>query len=52
LFYVGFDKKIENVSHHTLFFDSDFDLHAKEIYDKPQWPTNPLFYAKFFLYNR
>jgi phytoene desaturase len=47
LFYVGFDKKIENVSHHTLFFDTDFDLHAKEIYDDPQWPTDPLFYANF-----
>jgi phytoene desaturase len=47
LFYVGFDKKIENVCHHTLFFDTDFDLHAKEIYDNPQWPTDPLFYANF-----
>jgi phytoene desaturase len=47
LFYVGFDKKIENVSHHTLFFDSDFEKHAEEIYDEPQWPSNPLFYANF-----
>jgi phytoene desaturase len=47
LFYVGFDKKIKNASHHTLFFDSDFDTHAKEIYDNPQWPTDPLFYANF-----
>jgi len=47
LFYVGFDKKIENVSHHTLFFDTDFDAHAKEIYDTPKWPTDPLFYANF-----
>lgn len=47
LFFVGFDKKIENVSHHTLFFDTDFDAHAKEIYDNPQWPKDPLFYANF-----
>ena len=47
LFYVGFDKKIENVSHHTLFFDSDFEAHAKDIYDNPKWPENPLFYASF-----
>lgn len=47
LFYVGFDKKIKNVSHHTLFFDTDFDAHAKEIYDNPMWPTDPLFYANF-----
>ena len=47
LFYVGFDKKVKNVSHHTLFFDTDFDLHAVEIYDQPKWPTAPLFYANF-----
>lgn len=47
LFYVGFDKKLQNVSHHTLFFDSSFENHAKEIYDDPSWPENPLFYASF-----
>jgi phytoene desaturase len=47
LFYVGFDKKIENVSHHTLFFDTEFDVHAKDIYDDPKWPEKPLFYASF-----
>ncbi|UBZ09879.1 phytoene desaturase [Leeuwenhoekiella palythoae] len=47
LFYVGFDKKLEHVNHHTLFFDTDFDKHAIEIYDKPKWPDAPLFYANF-----
>lgn len=47
LFYVGFDKKIENVTHHSLFFDVDFDVHAEAIYDHPKWPENPLFYASF-----
>ncbi|WP_396150530.1 phytoene desaturase family protein [Flavobacterium sp.] len=47
LFYVGFDKKIENVEHHTLFFDVSFDKHAEAIYDKPSWPDEPLFYASF-----
>ncbi|PTX42246.1 phytoene desaturase [Christiangramia gaetbulicola] len=47
LFYVAFDKKIKNVSHHTLFFDSNFEDHAKDIYDDPRWPDNPLFYASF-----
>ncbi len=47
LFYVGFDKKLKNVSHHNLFFDTDFEQHATEIYDTPQWPTEPLFYANF-----
>jgi len=47
LFYVGFDKKIEKVAHHTLFFDVDFDVHAEAIYDDPKWPDEPLFYASF-----
>ena len=47
LFYVGLNKKVKNVSHHTLFFDVDFDTHAKTIYDTTQWPEEPLFYANF-----
>ena len=47
LFYVGFNKKLKNVEHHTLFFDTDFDVHAKDIYDDPRWPDEPLFYASF-----
>ncbi|REE79874.1 phytoene desaturase [Lutibacter oceani] len=47
LFYVGFNKKIKNVCHHTLFFDTDFDKHAIDIYDTPKWPKEPLFYASF-----
>jgi phytoene desaturase len=47
LFYVGFNKKLKNVSHHTLFFDTDFDEHAKDIYDNKKWPEKPLFYASF-----
>ena len=45
LFYVGLNKKIPGVTHHSLFFDTDFGVHGKEIYDNPQWPSNPLFYA-------
>ncbi|MGB1448980.1 MAG: phytoene desaturase family protein [Flavobacteriaceae bacterium] len=47
LFFVGLDKKVKNVSHHTLFFDVDFDAHAADIYDQPKWPKEPLFYANF-----
>jgi phytoene desaturase len=47
LFFAGFNKKLENVTHHTLFFDSDFEKHAKAIYDDAEWPENPLFYASF-----
>ncbi|MGB8375837.1 MAG: oleate hydratase [Salegentibacter sp.] len=47
LFYVGFDRKLKNVAHHTLFFDTDFGIHAEAIYDDPRWPEEPLFYASF-----
>lgn len=47
LFFIGLDKKTKNVSHHTLFFDVDFDAHAADIYDHPKWPKEPLFYANF-----
>ena len=47
LFYIGFNKPLDNVHHHTLFFDTDFDEHSQEIYDTLQWPKNPLFYASF-----
>jgi len=47
LFYIGFDKKLNNIQHHNLFFDTNFETHAEEIYDNPKWPTDPLFYANF-----
>lgn len=44
LFYIGLNKKLKGLSHHTLFFDQDFGPHAKDIYENKQWPNNPLFY--------
>ena len=44
MYYVGLNKKLENVLHHSLFFDVPFNQHANEIYTDPQWPTEPLFY--------
>jgi phytoene desaturase len=39
------NKRLKNLLHHNLFFDTDFGLHAKEIYDTPKWPEQPLFYV-------
>ena len=47
LFYIGLDRKINNLTHHNLFFDVDFNRHASEIYDEPKWPESPLFYLNF-----
>lgn len=45
LYYVGLNKKLNDVPHHTLFFDTDFKKHGEEIYTNPQWPADPLFYV-------
>ncbi len=45
IFYLGVNKKLDNLLHHNLFFDENFDQHTKEIYTVPNWPTNPLFYV-------
>jgi len=45
LFFLGVNKRINSLLHHTLFFDEDFSLHAKEIYDDPKWPSAPQFYV-------
>lgn len=44
IFYLGIDKKLEGIEHHTLFFDQDFSKHADAIYAKPGWPENPSLY--------
>ena len=44
IFYVGINKRVENLQHHNLFFDESLEEHGKEIYKDPSWPTSPLFY--------
>ena len=45
IYYIGVNRRIPNLHHHNLFFDTDFDAHATEIYKTKQWPKNPLFYV-------
>ena len=45
LYYIGLNKKLNGVSHHSLFFDTDFELHGNEIYCSKKWPSEPLFYV-------
>ena len=47
LFYLGFDRKLNGVKHHSLFFDVDFETHLDTIYGNSKWPAKPLFYANF-----
>jgi phytoene desaturase len=45
IYYLGFNKKIPNLLHHTLFFENDLDAHVHSIYEDKNWPEKPLFYA-------
>lgn len=45
IYYVGLNKKLNNIRHHNLFFDADFEQHGKEIYKIKTWPAEPLFYV-------
>ncbi|MEY3050382.1 MAG: hypothetical protein RLY31_167 [Bacteroidota bacterium] len=45
LFYLGVNKRLTGIRHHNLFFDRDFRQHAVEIYERPAWPSDPLFYV-------
>jgi phytoene desaturase len=45
IYYIGLNKKLKGICHHSLFFDTDFTGHGKEIYEDPQWPSDPLFYV-------
>ncbi len=45
IFYLGLDRRTPNLEHHNLFFDQSFSSFAREIYDRPQWPSEPLFYV-------
>lgn len=45
VYYIGIGKRLPKLEHHNLFFDTDFDQHAHDIYSEPQWPKDPLFYV-------
>ncbi len=45
MYYVGLNKKLKNIVHHSLFFDVPFAPHGEEIYKRPSWPQAPLFYV-------
>lgn len=45
MFFLGIDRRLPGLDHHTLFFDRPFDQHSHEIYTAPRWPKAPLFYT-------
>lgn len=45
LYFLGINKRLGDLEHHNLFFDEDLVAHGRQIYEEPQWPDKPLFYA-------
>ncbi len=45
IYYVGLNKKLPGITHHSLFFDVNFQTHADDIYKRKIWPEEPMFYV-------
>ncbi len=45
LLYLGVDKKLNGLLHHTLYFHPQWDGHFRQIFQTPQWPDEPSYYA-------
>lgn len=45
IYYLGINRRIPGLKHHTLFFEHDLDEHTNAIYKNKRWPEKPLFYA-------
>ncbi|MFP4484014.1 MAG: phytoene desaturase family protein [Spirochaetaceae bacterium] len=43
-YYIGLNRKLDGLAHHTFFFDADWDEHFSAVYEKPRWIDDPLFY--------
>ena len=41
---MGVKKRLPNLKHHNLFFDTDWNGHFKEVFDKKVWSKSPMFY--------
>lgn len=45
LVYLGINKKVPGLLHHTMFFDADWHGHFNNVFKQKQWVTRPLFYV-------
>lgn len=44
LIYMGVKKRVPNLRHHNLFFDTNWDQHFDNVFNAKKWSENPLFY--------
>jgi phytoene desaturase len=45
ILYLGVKDRIPSLTHHNLLFSQDWKKNFGEIFDTPQWPTDPSFYV-------
>jgi len=43
--YLGINKKLKNISHHNLYFNSSWETHFEKVFKQRQWPENPSYYV-------
>ena len=44
LIFLGLNKKLKNMEHHSLFLSENWKEHFAAIFDNPKWPDNPSYY--------
>jgi phytoene desaturase len=44
ILYLGVNKKLPSLKHHTLFFENNWEEHFEQIFKDPQWPESPSYY--------
>jgi phytoene desaturase len=44
LIYLGLDRRLRGLAHHSLYFAEDWNEHFATITDRPSWPEKPCFY--------
>ena len=45
LMYLGVEKELESLEHHSLFVHHDWIEHFESIFDDPSWPDKPSYYV-------
>jgi phytoene desaturase len=43
--YLGLKDKVPGLAHHNLLFSKDWRQNFREIFDEPQWPSDPSMYV-------
>ncbi|MFO0764983.1 MAG: phytoene desaturase family protein [Patescibacteria group bacterium] len=43
--YLGIKGRVNGLEHHTLVFAKDWKENFRQIFDRPQWPSDPSFYV-------